>query len=666
MPDLKAITATLQLPSEITDFERNYLARVNRIGMGFFALHLPVFVLVAWLNETRPWLAFSLTSALLVGPFLALRTFDNPRAVSVVHGFTAMLMGGLLVHFGQGPVQIEMHFYFFALLAMLALFGNPMVIITAAATVSVHHLVLWWLLPSSVFNYDAPIWVVLVHALFVVVESVATIYIARSFFDNVIGLEKIVNERTCALDDRNRDMRLVLDNVAEGLLTIDAQGRMSAEHSRPIDTWFGECTAELPLDEVLGRKAPEFAEAFRIAYDQMAMGILPFDVAADQIPTDFDVDGRSFSVEYRPLLNASGDELERTLVVISDVTAIRERERLERDQAEVVRVFDRVLSDRAGFLEFYEEACDLVESIAGDTIEHSVALKRALHTLKGNAMVFGVGSIADQCHAMESALVTDAERPTKAARDELLASWSRLSDKLQAFVGDGRARIEVPEAQYDELLNTALEDALETRLPTMIADLRLEPTVARLERVAEQAKRIARRLGKGDIEVRIDDNMLRLEPRRWAEFWSAFVHVIRNAVDHGIEEPSARKEAGKPECGTLSLATVIEGDEFVIRVEDDGRGIDWSRLRERAESLGLSTSDEADLSEALFADGVSTASHASEYSGRGVGMGAIREACRERGGRVLVHSQPNRGTTFEFRFSARAISVQPEELLLAA
>ena len=65
-----------------------------------------------------------------------------------------------LVHVGQGPVQIEMHFYFFALLAMLAVYGNPLVILVAAVTVALHHLVLWALLPASVFNYDAPIWVV--------------------------------------------------------------------------------------------------------------------------------------------------------------------------------------------------------------------------------------------------------------------------------------------------------------------------------------------------------------------------------------------------------------------------------------------------------------------------------------------------------------------------
>jgi hypothetical protein len=128
-------------------------------------------------------------------------------------------------------VQIEMHFYFFALLAMLAIFGNPMVIVVAAVTVAVHHLLLWATLPASVFNYAAPLWVVVVHAAFVVLESVATVYIARSFFDNVIGLEKIVHQRTAEIDARNRDMRLVLDNVG---LSTPAWRRGNLRASREL------------------------------------------------------------------------------------------------------------------------------------------------------------------------------------------------------------------------------------------------------------------------------------------------------------------------------------------------------------------------------------------------------------------------------------------------
>ena len=184
------------LPPQISDTERTHVQRVNKIALWFFAAHIPVLTLIAFVNHTNPALAAAFTAGILVGPLLAHKTLDNPRHVAVIYGITAMCMGGLLVHFGQGPVQIEMHFYFFALVAMLAVYGNPAVIYVATVTVALHHLLMWMWLPRSVFNYSAPIWVVGVHALFVILEAIATAAIARSFYDNVIHLEEIVAERT--------------------------------------------------------------------------------------------------------------------------------------------------------------------------------------------------------------------------------------------------------------------------------------------------------------------------------------------------------------------------------------------------------------------------------------------------------------------------------------
>src|SRR5947209_7243877 len=152
---LKRLASYLILPNEITAFESDYLRRLNRIGLIFFYAHIPVFMGVAALAGTGVVTALLLTTAVLVGPTIAYRTFDNVRVMSAVFGFTAMCMGGLLVHFGQGPLQIEMHFYFFVLLALLAVFGNPVAILVAAVTVALHHLLLWLILPSSVFNYEA-------------------------------------------------------------------------------------------------------------------------------------------------------------------------------------------------------------------------------------------------------------------------------------------------------------------------------------------------------------------------------------------------------------------------------------------------------------------------------------------------------------------------------
>src|SRR5262245_22701737 len=100
----------LFLPHEISAFERSYLRRMNRIALIFFYCHLPAFLGVAWLAKTSVLQVAVLTPLVLIGPTVVYFWFKNPRALAVAYGFTAMVMGGLLVHFGQGPMQIEMHF----------------------------------------------------------------------------------------------------------------------------------------------------------------------------------------------------------------------------------------------------------------------------------------------------------------------------------------------------------------------------------------------------------------------------------------------------------------------------------------------------------------------------------------------------------------------------
>jgi two-component system chemotaxis sensor kinase CheA len=651
------------LPSEVSSFELGYLQRVNRLSVRFFWLHVPVFTLIAWANGTGPLLALALASAVASGPWVAYRHLANPRSVTLVTGFTAMLMGGLLVHFGQGPVQIEMHFYFFALLAMLALFGNPLSILVAAATVALHHLLLWFVLPSSVFNYDAPWWVVAVHAAFVVLESVATIFIARSYFDNVIGLEKIVQKRTTELNDRNRAMRLVLDNVEEALLTIDLEGRLQPEYSSAVERWFGIPHRDERAIEFFARLDNRFAEAFGLAWEQCVEGILPLDMALTQIPRRLTRDDRHYALNCRPILDAQ-DSLRGLLVVIKDATAEVERQRLEREQGETLAALNRILADKNGFLEFMSEASELMTTIASIGDRNASILKRALHTLKGNCMTFGIHTVAEACHDLETALADEHRAPTQSELCVLSGTWDRLRSRLASLLGDQVHRsIEVEPRAYLGLLRAALSATSSLELVDRIAALRLEPTSTRLARVAEQARRIAKRLNKPDIEIKLEHSGLRLDAGLWAPFWSAFVHVVRNALDHGLESREERARAGKEGPGTLRITTAIEGEEFVVSIEDDGRGIHWERLRDRVRAAGLPWESREDLSEAIFLDGISTAEQVTEFSGRGVGLAAVRAACTERGGYVEFESQSGQGTTFSFRFPIAAMAQRAEEFV---
>jgi two-component system chemotaxis sensor kinase CheA len=655
---MKKLLEFLVLPKQVSAFEAQYLKRMNRVGLAFFALHVPVFAVVAHFNETSALLAIALTLAVMTGPALAYLTFRNPRGVSMVYGFTAMLMGGLLVHFGQGPVQIEMHFYFFALIAMLAVFGNPLAVLVAAVTVALHHLILWIVLPASVFNYAAPVWVVAVHAAFVVLESVATCFIARSFFDNVIGLEKIVQERTAELDDRNRDLRLVLDNVEQGFLTIDRDGVMSKERSAIVTRWLGPAEECRTFAEYLEQRAPEAGGMFRLAFEEVLADVLPLELTLDQMPKRFSLGRQHFRLSYTPIMVA--EKLEKLLLVISDITADVERERLEVEQREVVYMFERVTRDRNGFLEFFAEAEEQMAAIESDECRDPVVLKRIIHTLKGNAMMFGINTVADICHAMETQLVEEHLRPQASDRAALRAAWDRLRGNLDTLLGERQnKKIEIDDSEYDALLHAVLKNEPRPKIARMIADWKLEPTAKRLARVAEHANGIARRLNKGVLRVSVADHNLRLDPARWAPFWSAFVHVVRNAIDHGLEYPEERSGAGKPQQGTLELTTRLDRNDFVIEIADDGRGVNWDAIADNAKKNGLPHGTPAELLEALFEDGITTSTQVSEFSGRGIGMGAVRSACQARGGVVCLVSREGGGTRVEFRFAREQMVADP-------
>lgn len=132
------------------------------------------------------------------------------------------------------------------------------------------------------------------------------------------------------------------------------------------------------------------------------------------------------------------------------------------------------------------------------------------------------------------------------------------------------------------------------------------------------------------------------------------LHVLRNAVDHGIEPPERRQAAGKPPSATITLRAAREGDRVVVEVEDDGGGIDLARVRQVAIARGVLSAEAAsELSDAaaidlIFAPGFSTAAEVSNMSGRGVGMDSVRTAVERLGGRVLIETRAGLGTTIQF------------------
>ena len=182
----------------------------------------------------------------------------------------------------------------------------------------------------------------------------------------------------------------------------------------------------------------------------------------------------------------------------------------------------------------------------------------------------------------------------------------------------------------------------------------LDPTLQRAARAGRAAARLARK----EIDFEIEGGELRIDKLLADAIADPLLHLVRNAVDHGIESAAARTEAGKPRIGRVRIAAVSEGSQSRVRVTDDGRGIDPLASADAAKRLGLAATSVAhdieriDIDRGLrliFRPGFTTLQSVTEVSGRGVGLDVVETAIEQVGGELRVSTELQRGTTFEIR-----------------
>src|SRR6185436_15250783 len=169
-------------------------------------------------------------------------------------------------------------------------------------------------------------------------------------------------------------------------------------------------------------------------------------------------------------------------------------------------------------------------------------------------------------------------------------------------------------------------------------------------RAARLAGRLARELGKS-VSVEVTGRDTQLDKMIVDRIADSIYHVLRNAIDHGIEMPEERRFAGKPPRGKIKIEASLEGARAVIAITDDGHGINPNDVRQRAIEAALIASDqqlsEEETLRLLLRPGFSTADHVSAVSGRGVGLDAVERTLHELGGEVRISSEQGSSTRFE-------------------
>ena len=194
-------------------------------------------------------------------------------------------------------------------------------------------------------------------------------------------------------------------------------------------------------------------------------------------------------------------------------------------------------------------------------------------------------------------------------------------------------------------------DLLVSDLQNAVMKTRMQPIGRLFQKYPRIARDLARNLGK-DVELVLAGEETEIDKTMIEDLGDPIIHLIRNAVDHGVEDPLERVAHGKPQKSVLRLGAQQEGDHIVITIEDDGRGMNAERLRAKAVEKGLITDEEANSMDErqsynlVFLPGFSMAAQVSDVSGRGVGMDVVRTNIQKLNGSIDIRSQANKGTTF--------------------
>ncbi len=250
-------------------------------------------------------------------------------------------------------------------------------------------------------------------------------------------------------------------------------------------------------------------------------------------------------------------------------------------------------------------------------------------------------------------------KPVAEAEHTVRVDTKRL-DAIVNLIGElvlSRNRLKTLRARlHDEELDRAVStlDIATARLQSAVMRTRMQPVGKVFSRFPKVARDVARSLKK-EVELELIGAETELDRNLVEALADPLVHLVRNAIDHGVEMPDLREAQGKPRSGHVRLSAQQEGDYVSIEVQDDGAGIDPERLRQKAREKGLIDPEAAarlsseECLHLVFLPGFSTKQQVTDISGRGVGMDVVQSRIRELSGQIQIQSELGRGSRFMIR-----------------
>lgn len=450
--------------------------------------------------------------------------------------------------------------------------------------------------------------------------------------------------------DRTQTIRIILDNVKAGFLLIGPDLTVKEGFTRSCQEIIGHTiTVGQKLQDLLGFTERERAH-FQLAVSQVFSGLLPDEVSLSQIHSRISLDQRVLSLQGS-IVRDEESAVHAILFTIMDVTGLVKAEK----EARINQTLLSIMQDKAGFQSFLADSMrDLRAAMDAQAESDSQRVRMTLHTLKGNFATYGLDEVAQVIHQIED-LNEIGRKELETVSEQIKLFVRNHQDLIGLDRGlDTPKGVFVSEAAFDQLrvsLQSARAlDELTRIFEVWVQGARMVPIRSLFGAMLTHTSRLAAQLGK-DVDIHVHGGEVLVNPEALGPVISTMPHLLRNAVDHGIETPEHR--SNKSSRARIELTIERSAGSLVMTVTDDGQGLDWERIREVAVEKGLITGEafdaasEDERARLIFMPGFSTAQSVSDISGRGVGMSALLAAVQQLGGGIQVKSQRHRGCRFE-------------------
>lgn len=491
------------------------------------------------------------------------------------------------------------------------------------------------------------------------------------------NLEHMVEERTAEVHTANRMLNAIMNSLGQGFVVFDKQGICSNIFTKACEDILEGAPADFPIWDVLslqGQDVDQFKKWMIAAFSEA----LPFESLVDLAPGLYRHSmGRHITLTFYPIRVDDGS-ISNIVMVATDRTREHAAEQALIKEQQYIQMVLKVVKGRDQFGLFLASAKNHIQQLQadisrpGDNFDFAEAF-RVLHTIEGESALFSAAAIRQVSRDCQELLepFRQGERVDRAeVLGKLKAEVTRLESSFEEFLTQNQELLRILKVGESRNVEVSLDRLMEfARMlfgqphprelrERFSRDLFEQPLTGYLRHLNDVAQHVAGSQGKLLRPVQFDCENVRIAPGSLDPLIASLVHAFRNAVDHGIETPEVRMERGKPDSGSIRVAAENfkrnGGDWIRLIIEDDGGGIDPDRIRaklvEKFPGKGFETADPHTLIQGIFLPGFSSRDAVEQFSGRGIGMDAIKTEVERLGGIIQVASQVGTGTVLTIEF----------------